>query len=104
MAMTAWSAKFVTSSICLSVNGRIELSCTGDDADRRVPSRSSGTPRSVRQPPIFCGLASQYSGSARTSGMWMILRSSTARPCTATSSRMRPGDLRRISVNSGGNP
>src|SRR5262249_58137410 len=54
MAITAWSAKVVTSSICLSENGRTEvrpkvMTPIGD------PSRRSGTPRRVCQgkPPIF---------------------------------------------------
>src|SRR5262249_42267901 len=46
MAITAWSAKVETSSICLSVNGRTEarlktITPTG------FPSRSSGTPSIV---------------------------------------------------------
>ena len=48
IAITAWSAKVVTSSICLSVNG-----CTVVARQRRArrsacPSRSSGTPSMVR--------------------------------------------------------
>ena len=47
MAMTAWSAKVVTSSICLSVNGR-----TSDRHIANTPmstcSRSIGTPTRVR--------------------------------------------------------
>ena len=35
MAMTAWAAKFVTSSICLSVNGRTSA-VDGDGADQLV--------------------------------------------------------------------
>jgi|SRR6516162_862253 len=51
IAITAWSAKVVTSSICLLVNGRTEfrpkaMTPIGD------PSRRSGTPRSVRKPPL----------------------------------------------------
>src|SRR5215831_2345515 len=54
-----------TSSICLSVNGRTEfrpkaITPIGD------PSRRSGTPRTVRKPPIFWP-PYVYSGSARTS-------------------------------------
>ena len=33
MAMTAWAAKFVTSSICLSVNGSNLLAINDDHAD-----------------------------------------------------------------------
>ena len=35
MAITAWSAKVVTSSICLSVKGRTDFRPKVDDADRR---------------------------------------------------------------------
>ena len=38
MAITAWSAKFVTSSICLSVNGPHLLAVNADGANqRRLP-------------------------------------------------------------------
>ena len=47
IAITAWSAKVVSSSICLSVNGRTALRCKDDDANRRR-LRSSGTPSTVR--------------------------------------------------------
>src|SRR5262249_1345574 len=62
IAITAWSAKVVTSSICLWVNG-----CTAD-RDSTItpigaPSRSSGTPSIVRMPALKVpGIA--YSGSA----------------------------------------
>ena len=36
IAMTAWSAKLVTSSICLSVNGRTSCAIDDDDADQLV--------------------------------------------------------------------
>ena len=48
MAMTAWSAKLVTSSICLSVEGPNFLAVNGDDADHvvflehRHPDQSAG--------------------------------------------------------------
>ena len=35
MAITAWSAKVVTSSICLSVNGLTSRGVEHEDADRR---------------------------------------------------------------------
>ena len=49
IAITAWSAKVVTSSICLSVNGRTS---ERDNASTPIgaPSRSKGTPRIVRKP------------------------------------------------------
>ena len=49
MAMTAWAAKFVTSSICLSVNGR--TSCRKIViAPSNSLSFSIGTMNSVRAP------------------------------------------------------
>ena len=56
IAITAWSAKVVTSSICLSVNGRTsERSTTMTPIG--VPSRSSGTPSIVRQSPRLVDFA-----------------------------------------------
>ena len=52
IAITAWSAKVATSSICLSVNGRTALRCKMM-TPIGVPSRSKGTPSTVRMPPIF---------------------------------------------------
>ena len=67
IAITAWSAKVVTSSICLSVNGRTVLRCNDEDADRRpFPQQrhtEQGTKAAKSRP-----LNSVYSGSARTSG------------------------------------
>ena len=37
IAITAWSAKVVTSSICLSVNGRTSCAADDDHADRARP-------------------------------------------------------------------
>src|SRR5215472_13657215 len=54
MAITAWSAKFVTRSICLSVNGR-----TSWRKITKAPinsfSRSIGTARIVRAPATLTG-------------------------------------------------
>src|SRR3974377_1896095 len=52
IAITAWSAKVVTSSICFASNGFTTFLL------RRMtpigfPSRKSGTPRCVRKPPNF---------------------------------------------------
>ena len=56
IAIAAWSAKVVTSSICLSVNGR-----TSERVNARtpmgMPSRNIGTPRMVRKPPSLCASA-----------------------------------------------
>src|SRR5262249_48545141 len=50
IAITAWSAKVVTKSICLSVKGCTDLRASMM-TPMAVPSRSSGTPRTVRTPP-----------------------------------------------------
>ena len=52
IAIAAWSANVVANSICLSVNGRTVLRCKLI-APIGTPFLSSGTPRSVRNPPIF---------------------------------------------------
>ena len=52
IAITAWSAKVVTSSICLSVNGRTVLRCN-TMTPIGMPSRNSGTLSIVRMPPIL---------------------------------------------------
>ena len=62
MAMTAWSAKFVTSSICLSVNGRTSCAVDGDSADQLVllehrHAEHSAKPRAL---PRVTGRASDY--------------------------------------------
>ena len=44
MAITAWSAKMVTSSMCLSLNGRLRFESDDNYPDRRSFARS-GTPR-----------------------------------------------------------
>ena len=44
IAITAWSAKVVTSSICLSVNGCTVVARSTKITPIGVPSRSSGTP------------------------------------------------------------
>ena len=49
IAMTAWSAKVRTSSICRSVNGSTRFR-ERPITPRWLPSRSSGTPRLVRRP------------------------------------------------------
>ena len=53
IAITAWSAKVVTSSICLSVKGRTDFR-HNDSTPIGVPSRISGTPRTVRKPRCVC--------------------------------------------------
>ena len=77
IAMTAWSAKVRTSSICLSANGsnrfraRLIVPST-------APSRSSGTPSTVRRPDATVS-GSAYSGSARMSSTCTTLPSSATR-------------------------
>jgi hypothetical protein len=68
IAITAWSAKVVISSICLSVNGPTSDRVTVN-APIGVPSQRSGTPSMVRQRPSLCASHCWYSGSASTSGM-----------------------------------
>ena len=58
MAITAWSAKVLTSSICLSVNGRTSL--RNIDAPIGTPSRSSGIPSPVRKPNLGWLPASRF--------------------------------------------
>ena len=68
IAIAAWSAKVVTSSICLSVNGR-----TSERDKVRTPigtpSRNIGTARIVRNSPNLCASTQVHSGSAFTSGI-----------------------------------
>jgi hypothetical protein len=49
MAIAAWSAKVVTSSICLSVNGWTAV-LQMEKTPMGTPSRIIGTPRIVRYP------------------------------------------------------
>ena len=49
MAITAWSAKVVTSSICFSVNG-LTSTRVSEKTPIVAPSRRSGTPRIVLYP------------------------------------------------------
>ena len=49
IAITAWSAKVVTSSICLSVNGATVVRIS-TMTPIGLPSRSSGMPSTVRLP------------------------------------------------------
>src|SRR5262249_9231998 len=52
MAITAWSAKVSTSSICLLVNGRTTVRYKWS-TPIGIASRRSGTPSSVRKPTLF---------------------------------------------------
>ena len=56
MAITAWSAKVVTSSICLSRKRLYPMMDKGQNADEFARARSSGTPSIVRKLPIFACL------------------------------------------------
>jgi hypothetical protein len=53
IAITAWSAKVVSNSICLSVNGRTTERVKAI-TPIGAPSRSSGMPSMVRNPPSAC--------------------------------------------------
>ena len=79
IAITAWSAKVVSSSICLSVNGLTSVRCK-PMAPIGMPSRRSGTPNKVLKRAIFCASPSSYSGSASTSAIWTGWPSSAVRP------------------------
>src|SRR6516165_2235541 len=82
IAMTAWSAKVRTSSICRSVNG-----CTRFRprliVPRTAPSRSSGTPRQVPIPAATVS-GSAKSGSAAKSATCTTLPSSATGDAVAT--------------------
>ncbi len=78
MAITAWSAKVVTSSICLSVKG-CTLERVSVMTPTGVPSLRSGTPSMVRYPSSF-ETSRVYSSSSPMSWMWTVLRSSKVRP------------------------
>ena len=67
IAITAWSAKVVSSSICLSVNGLTSVRCK-PMAPIGTPSRRSGAPNKVLKRAIFCASPSSYSGSASDVG------------------------------------
>ena len=68
MAMTAWSAKVFTSSICLSVKGRTSVRLIMK-TPMTAASRSMGTARIVRTSAPLSVSAQRYSGSAMAS--WM---------------------------------
>ena len=67
IAITAWSAKVVTSSICLSVKGSYRRAVQHDDADRAALAQERHAEH--RASLKLADFASVYSGSARTSGM-----------------------------------
>src|SRR5215472_10192602 len=54
IAMTAWSAKVVTSSICLSVNGCTVLRCKVN-TPIGIPSRKRGNTQCCAETSNFCG-------------------------------------------------
>ena len=92
IAITAWSAKVVTSSICLSVNGST-FARRKPRTPMSFPSRSSGTPSTVRVPfSKPARLQEGSSGSATTSGIWTDLPSSTTRPTIDAAIRLRLDD------------
>src|SRR5499427_1124108 len=70
-AMTAWSAKVLRSSTCVSENS------PGSDRATKIapttcPSRSMGTPRDPRNPAARAPSRNANSGSSSTSGTWTI--------------------------------
>ena len=88
IAITAWSAKVVTSSISLSVNGAT-IDRVSAITPIGAPSRSSGTPSIVRKPPIFWDSIHVYSGSARQSGKCTVRAVSAVRPTSV----LRAGEI-----------
>ena len=86
IAMTACAAKFSTSAICSFEKGRAAERVKAR-TPTATPSRSIGTPSTVRKPPNRCPSFQVKSGSARTSAMWITLPSSRARPVPVS----RPG-------------
>ncbi len=81
MAMTAWSANVLSSSIWLSVNRQGTVRAT-KIAPMTCPSRTIGTPRQPRQPAARAVSLCSYWGSARTSGTWTTAEVRTARAIT----------------------
>src|SRR5262249_59612527 len=62
-----WAGKVVTSSICLSLNGRMsERANTNPPIG--FPSRNKGTASTVRKPVLSWASVHVYSVSAKTSG------------------------------------
>ena len=81
MAMTAWSAKVVTNSICFSVKGLIEIR-NKVTTPIGTPSRNSGTPSIERCFPRRAASCIVYSGSVRQSGICTARRSRAVLPTT----------------------
>ena len=79
MAITAWSAKVSSSSICLSVNGRTSVRRTSDHADADLPRWSRGAAKtsdaeSAAEVPRFGKFVLR---SASMSGIWIVCRSTS---------------------------
>ena len=70
MAITAWSAKVLSSSICLSVNGPVSRAQMTIVADQPARRGSCGTPRQARKPAALWLPRFDTRESARTSGIW----------------------------------
>ena len=103
MAITAWSAKVSSSSICLGVKGGHARAVEREQA-HGLPSRSSGTPSMLRAPVMRVKSWNAYSASASTSGMCtgrpsMIVRpASEPRPITWPISPSASTDIRGEAV------
>ena len=80
IAITAWSAKVVTSSICLSVNGRAVLRVNKNHADRRSLAHQRHAKHGAKAAESFRCRHDVVFRIGMTSGMWMVLPSSAARP------------------------
>ena len=95
IAITAWSAKVVASSISLALNG-FTSGRARPITPMSVPSRINGTPSKVREGRKFGGLTKVNSGSAKVSVTWMTVFSSAVRPTTEP----RPGWSGLFDMNS----
>ena len=94
IAMTAWSAKVSTSSICLSVNGR--TSCAVQDEARRLelPLEAAARQGSCEAAELLRIHGKAYSGSASTSGIRQICTFRRTRRDYTAASRCKYGPFR----------
>ena len=98
IAITAWSANVVSSSICLSVKGR-DLVFHRPIVPRGTPSRSKGTASTVRKPINSCAWGKLYSGSARTSAIWHGVALKQGAPCRGSPARANRGALPELQIS-----
>ena len=99
IAITAWSAKVVTSSICLSVNGRTSCARQGQNADRRSLAQQRHAEDSTKIAQL-CASTKVYSGSVSTSGICTTLPSSRRPSCCCPTLRNDWQSPERTPMNS----